>query len=45
MLLHNSRHAPTRIRLKSAFSFGGSVLDDEDDDEDVPDPPPEVPAD
>ena len=44
MLLHNPKHAPTRIRLKSAFSFGGSVFDD-DDDEDVPEPPPDVPAD
>ena len=45
MLLNNTTHAPTRIRLKRAFSFGGSVFDDEEDDEDVPDPPPDVPAD
>ena len=32
----------TRIRLKSAFSFGGSVFGE---DEDVPEPPPDEPAD
>ena len=32
----------TRIRLKRAFSFGGSVFGE---DEDVPEPPPDAPAD
>ena len=40
--VHYTTKSLTRIRLKRAFSFGGSVFGE---DEDVPEPPPDEPAD